>query len=476
MIRTLVDAALNNRFVVLSMAILLFIWGIISFHNLPVEAYPDVANTWVQVITQWPGRAAEEVEQQVTIPVEIQMNGIPHLQHVRSASLAGLSVVNLIFDDNSNNDWDRQKALERLAQVTLPPGVAGGIGPDFSPIGSVYWYTIKSTNPAYDLMDLKSLQDWVIAKYIRSVPDVVDDSSFGGVTREYQVRVDPEKLISYGLSLAQLEQQLTNSDANVGGSFIEQGSQQINVRGVGLVTDIRDIEKTVIKAQNGTPLRIKDIGDVTQGPKIRLGQIGRAYHRSDGVVDDDNDVVEGIVFLRKGADTATMLEGLHAMVQRLNDHILPPGVKIVPYLDRNDLVHYTTHTVMHNLAEGMFLVVIILSIFLGNVRGAIIVSLTIPFALLFASICLDLRHISANLLSLGALDFGMVVDGAVVMVENIVRHLNRPEEAPRTIVDRIRTATQRYNGQFSLLSPSLLLLTFRSLPCSEQLPLPWSVP
>jgi cobalt-zinc-cadmium resistance protein CzcA len=440
MIRAIVDFALNSRFVVLSMAILLFIWGIISFHNLPVEAYPDVANTWVQVITQWPGRAAEEVEQQVTIPIEIQMNGIPHLQHVRSASLAGLSVVNLIFDDNSDNDWDRQKALERLSQVTLPPGVAAGIGPDFSPIGSVYWYTLKSTNPAYDLMDLKSLQDWVISKYIRSVPDVVDDSSFGGLTREYQVRVDPEKLISYGLSLAQVEQQLTNSNANVGGSFIEQGSQQINVRGVGLVTDIRDIEKTVIKAQNGAPLRIKDIAAVTQGPKIRLGQIGRAYHRTDGVVEDDNDVVEGIVFLRKGADTATMLESLHAMVNKLNDHILPPGVKIVPYLDRDDLVHYTTHTVLHNLAEGMILVVIILFIFLGNVRGAIIVSLTIPFALLFASICLDLRHISANLLSLGALDFGMVVDGAVVMVENIVRHLNRPEEAPLSLVDRIRKA------------------------------------
>ena len=440
MIRALVDFALNSRFVVLSMAILLFIWGMISFHNLPVEAYPDVANIWVQVITQWPGRAAEEVEQQVTIPIEIQMNGIPHLQHVRSASLAGLSVVNLIFDDNSDNDWDRQKALERLSQVTLPPGVTAGIGPDFSPIGSVYWYTLKSTNPAYDLMDLKSLQDWVISKYIRSVPDVVDDSSFGGVTREYQVRVDPEKLISYGLSLAQVEQQLTNANANVGGSFIEQGSQQINVRGIGLVTDIRDIEKTVIKAQNGTPLRIKDIAVVAQGPKIRLGQIGRAFHRADGVVEDDNDVVEGVVFLRKGADTATMLESLHAMVDKLNDHILPPGVKIVPYLDRDDLVHYTTHTVLHNLAEGMILVVIILFIFLGNVRGAFIVSLTIPFALLFASICLDLRHISANLLSLGALDFGMVVDGAVVMVENIVRHLNRPEEAPLSLVDRIRKA------------------------------------
>jgi cobalt-zinc-cadmium resistance protein CzcA len=440
MIRALVDFALNNRFVVLGMAIFLFIWGGIAFHNLPVEAYPDVANTWVQIITQWPGRAAEEVEQQVTIPIEIQMNGIPHLVHLRSVSLAGLSVVNLIFDDNSDNDWDRQKALERLSQVTLPPGVSGGIGPDFSPIGSVYWYTLKSTNPAYDLMELKSLQDWVISKYIRSVPNVVDDSSFGGLTREYQVRVDPEKLIAYGLSLAQLEQQLTNSNSNVGGSFIEEGTQQINVRGVGLVTGVGDIEKTVIKTQNGTPIRIKDVAVVSQGPKIRLGQIGKAVHRKDGVVEDDNDVVEGIVFLRKGADTATMLKDLHAMVDRLNNHILPPGVKIVPYLDRDDLVDYTTHTVLHNLAEGMILVVLILFLFLGNIRGAFIVSLTIPFALLFASICLDLRHISANLLSLGALDFGMVVDGAVVMVENIVRHLNRPDEAPRTPLERIREA------------------------------------
>ena len=440
MIRALVDFALNNRFVVLGMAIFLFAWGIVAFHNLPVEAYPDVANTWVQIITQWPGRAAEEVEQQVTIPIEIQMNGIPHLVHLRSVSLAGLSVVNLIFDDNSDNDWDRQKALERLQQVTLPPGVTGGIGPDFSPIGSVYWYTLKSTNPNYDLMELKSLQDWVISKYIRSVPNVVDDSSFGGLTREYQVRVDPEKLIAYGLSLAQLEQQLTNGNANVGGSFIEEGTQQINVRGVGLVKDIRDIEQIVVKTQNGTPIRIRDVAVVTQGPKIRLGQIGKAVHRADGVVQDDNDVVEGIVFLRKGADTASMLENLHATVQKLNDHILPPGVKIVPYLDRDDLVHYTTHTVLHNLAEGMILVVIVLFIFLGNIRGALIVSLTIPFALLFASICLDLRHISANLLSLGALDFGMVVDGAVVMVENIVRHLNRPDEAPRPLLERIREA------------------------------------
>ncbi len=440
MIRLLVDYTLNNRFIVLSIAFLLFVWGVISFEKLPVEAYPDVANVWVQVITQWPGRAAEELEQQVTIPVEIQVNGIPHLQHVRSASLAGLSVVNLIFDDDSDNDWDRQKVLERVAQVTLPPNVTAQIGPDFSPIGSIYWYTLKSENPAYDVMELKSIQDWVISKYLKSVPDVVDDSSFGGITREYQVRIDPDKLVSYGLSLAQVEQQLSNSNANAGGSFIEQGAQQINVRAVGLVHNVSDIERTVLKTQNGAALRIKDIAVVSQGPKIRLGQIGKAIHRADGVVVDDPDVVEGVVFMRKGADTATTLEGIHSMVQRLNDQILPRGVKIVPYLDRDDLVHYTTHTVMHNLTEGMILVVIILFLFLGNARAAVIVALTIPFALLFASICLDLRHISANLLSLGALDFGMVVDGAVVMIENIVRHLNRRESERGTPLEQIRLA------------------------------------
>jgi cobalt-zinc-cadmium resistance protein CzcA len=442
MIRLLIEKALDNRFIVLSIAVLLFLWGVIAFKTLPVEAYPDVANTWVQVITQWPGRAAEEVEQQITIPVEIQMNGIPHLQHVRSSSLAGLSVVNLIFDDDSDNDWDRQKALERLAQATLPANVSAQIGPDFSPIGSIYWYTLKSTNPAYDTMELKSLQDWVIAKYMKSLPDVVDDSSFGGITREYQVKVNPDKLIAYGLNLAQIETQLTNSNANGGGSFIEQGSQQINVRALGLIRTLEDVKETVLKTQNGTPVRVKDIAEVVQGPKIRLGQIGKAIHRADGVVVDDSDVVEGIVFLRKGADTAATLEGIHTMVNRLNTQILPKGVKMVPYLDRDDLVHYTTHTVLHNLAEGMILVVIILFVFLGNVRGAFIVALTIPFALLFASICLDLRHISANLLSLGALDFGMVVDGAVVMVENIVRHLNRHNKDNNTILEQVRIAAR----------------------------------
>jgi cobalt-zinc-cadmium resistance protein CzcA len=276
---------------------------------------------------------------------------------------------------------------------------------------------------------------------MKSAPDVVDDSSFGGLTREYQVRIDPDKLVAFGLSLAQVEQQLANNNANGGGSFIEQGTQQVNVRAVGLVKDVADIEKIVLKTQKGTPIRVKDVAVVTQGPKIRLGQIGRAIHRSDGVVLDNNDVVEGIVFMRKGAATASTMAGIHAMVRRLNEQILPKGVKIVAYLDRDDLVNYTTHTVLHNLAEGMILVVIILFLFLGNVRGAFIVAFTIPFSLLFAAICLDLRHISANLLSLGALDFGMVVDGSVVMIENIVRHLNRREAAGRTPLETIREAT-----------------------------------
>ena len=293
MINLLVDFALNNRFLILLVTLLLLVWGGISFHNLPVEAYPDVANNYVQVITQWPGRAAEEVEQQVTIPLEISMNGIPHLDHLRSTSLFGLSSLMLVFDDESANDWNRQKVLERLTQVNLPAGLQPQIGSDFSPVGQIYWYTLTSTNPQYDLMDLKSIEDWTLEKQFKSVPNVVDVSSFGGTTREYQVRVDPDKLVSYGLNIGQVEQQLANNNVNAGGSFVEAGMQQINVRAIGLAGGVKDIENTVIRAQNGTPLRISDIATVSQGERIRLGQIGKAIHRADGKVSDNSDVVEG---------------------------------------------------------------------------------------------------------------------------------------------------------------------------------------
>jgi len=440
MIRRLVDFALENRFLVLAAAILLFVWGAISFHQLPVEAYPDVANNYVDIITQWPGIAAEQIEQQVTIPIEITMNGIPHVTHLRSFSLFGLSYVELIFDDEEENAWNRQRVLERLSQVTLPTGVTPQMGSDWSPVGQIYFFTLQSTNPSYDVMELKSLEDWVVEKNFKSVPNVVDVASFGGPTREYQVRVDPNKLIAYGLSLAQVEQQLTNNNANAGGSFIEAGLQQINVRAVGLVRDVRDIENTVIYTKTGTPLRVKDVAAVDQGPKIRLGQFARAFHREDGKIIDDEDVVSGILLLRKGADADSALQGIHEKVKELNARILPPGVRVVPFIDRSDLVHFTTRTVLHNLTDGIVLVVIVLFLFLGNVRGAFIVALTIPFSLLFAATCLKLKGIPANLLSLGALDFGMVVDGAVVMVENIVRHMSHGETGDKTPMERIRDA------------------------------------
>jgi cobalt-zinc-cadmium resistance protein CzcA len=440
MIRAVVDFALNKRLLVLAAALLLFVWGVVSFHRLPVEAYPDVADNYVEIITQWPGISAEQIEQQVTIPLENVMNGIPGIVHLRSFSLFGLSDLKLIFADDTENAWNRERVLERISQATLPPGVVPQMGTDWSPVGQIYFFTLHNTNPQYDVMELKSIEDWMVEKNLKAVPDIVDAASFGGPTREYQVRVDPDKLVAHGLSLSQLEQQVANNNVNAGGSFIEAGLQQINVREVGLVRNVHDIQDTVIMTKNGTPLRVSDVAVVSQGPKIRLGQFGRAIHREDGKIIDNDDVVSAWVPMRKGADAETALEGLHKKVKELNDRVLPPGMKIVPFIDRSNLVHFTTHTVLHNLTEGFILVTIVLLLFLGNVRGALIVAMTIPFSLLFASICLDLRRIPANLLSLGALDFGMVVDGAVVMVENIIRHIGHQEQVRKSVGDRIRAA------------------------------------
>ena len=447
MIRTLVDFALNNRVVVIAIALLLVFWGAISFHQLPVEAYPDIADNYVTVITQWPGRSAEEIEQQVTIPIEVQMAGMPHMTYLRSESIFGLSSVIMIFDDSSVNDWNRQKVLERLTQVDLPNGqnLQPQIGTDWSTTGQIYWYTIRSTDPRYDLMQLRSIEDWVLLKEFKSVLNVVDVSDFGGTVREYQVRVDPNKLVSYGLSIGQVEQQLSNNNNNAGGSFVELGMQQMNVRALGLFKNVQDIENTVLTTKNGTALRVKDIAEVQQGPMIRLGHMARANHMEDGSIVDEPDVIQGGVLMRKGAEEQPTLDAIHKKVDQLNNGILPAGVKVVPMLDRSDLLHFTLHTVMHNLTEGMVLVTIILLLFLLNARAAFIVALTIPFSLLFASICLDLNHIPANLLSLGALDFGMVVDGAVVMMENIIRHLAHmrdqgPADPKKSVAEIIREA------------------------------------
>ena len=479
MIRALVDFALKNRWLVLGGTLVLVAWGVISFRSLPIEAYPDVANNYVQIITQWPGRSAEEIERQVTVPVEIQMAGIPHLTHLRSTTLAGLSSLMLIFDDDSKSDINREHVLERLSMVSLPANLVPQMGTDWSPVGQIYWYTLESTNPAYDVMEKKSLEDWTLEKSFKSVQGVVDVSSFGGPTKEYQIKLDPEKLVSYGLSIAQVEQQVAANNSNGGGSFIEQGAQQINVQSAGLFTSVQDIENTVVKSSNGAAIKIKDIATVAQGPKIRLGQIGRATHREDGTIVDNPDTVEGIVLLQKGDDSDPVLLGIHDEVKKLDNGILPKGVKIVPFLDRSALVSYTVETVEHNLTEGMILVTIILFLFLGNVRGAIIVALTIPFALMFASICLDLSHTPANLLSLGALDFGMVVDGSVIMIENMVRHLAQIDDT-HTVAQKIRDAAHEvlrpvFFARGIIIASYLPIFTLQAVEGRLFKPMAWTV-
>src|SRR5271170_2799625 len=480
MIRRIVDFALNNRFLVLGGALLLFVWGVVSFHNLPVEAYPDVANNYVNIITQWPGHSAEDIEKQVTVPTEIQMAGIPHMQSLRSFTLAGISSLVMTFDDESVNDWNRERVLERLGMVTLPANLVPQLQTDWSPAGQIYWYTMDSKNPQYDVMELKSIADWLLGKQYKSVPHVVDVATFGGLTKEYQIRLDPNKLVDYGLSIAQVEQQLANNNTNAGGSFIQTGPQQINVQAQGLYQTVQDIENTQVLAVNGAHIRMKDIAVVEQGPKIRLGQISKAYRdEKTGAIIDNPDTVEGQVLLQKGDDADPALKGIEAKTKQLNEDILPKGVKIVPFLDRSDLVRFTTHTVLHNLTEGIILVVIILFVFLGNVRGAFIVALTIPFSLLFAATCLNLNHIPANLLSLGALDFGMVVDGAVVMIENIIRHLGLHQD-DRSPQDKIRDAAQEVQRPIFfavtiIITAYLPIFTLQSVEGRLFKPMAWTV-
>ena len=503
MIRNFVDFALKNRLLILAAALLLFGWGAVSFHKLPVDAYPDVADNYVNIITQWPGHSAEDIEKQITVPVETHMAGIPGMKNLRSFSLAGVASVMMTFDDDTENQWNRERVLERLSSVTLPAGLVPQLQTDWSPVGQIYWYTIESKNPNVDVMEQKSLEDWVLEKQFKSVPGVVDVASFGGLTKEYQIRLNPDKLVAYGLSISQVEQQLANNNTNAGGSFITEGTQQINVQAVGLFETVQQIESTVLKTQGGTPLRVSDIAVVEQGPKIRLGQISKTYRVRDGRLIDNPDVVEGALLLQKGANADPALKAIEAKVVELNGTparpaepggifhrarpavparagLLPPGVQIVPFLDRSELIHLTTHTVLHNLTEGIVLVVIILMLFLGNVRGAIIVALTIPFALLFASICLELQHIPANLLSLGALDFGMVVDGCVVMVENIVRHLSHAGDSTETPQEKIRRAAHEvqrpvFYAMGIIITAYLPIFTLQSVEGRLFKPMAWTI-
>ena len=412
MIHRIVQAALRQRFLVLMLTAFMMIAGIISFQRMPVDAYPDLSPPQVELITQWPDHAAEEVERLVTLPLELEMNGVPHMVVMRSISLYGLSDVILTFDDKTDDYFARQIVFQRIAQATLPAGVTPSMAPLFSPSGLVYRYVLQS--PDRSPQELKTFEDWVVERAYRSVPGVADDSGFGGTVMQYQVLLDPARIYGYHLTVPQVEAALAANNANAGGGFFSQGGQFYYVRGIGLVRDTSDIGNVVVGSNNGVPIRIKDVGDVVIGHAPRLGEFG--YEKND-------DAVEGVILMLRGEQTQNVLKGVEAKTEELNRTILPPDVKVHPYYDRSELVRLTTSTVEDNLLRGMVLVLIVLMFFLVSFRAAIIVALTIPLSLLFAFIVLHAHDGAANLLSIGAIDFGIIIDGTVVMVENIYREL-----------------------------------------------------
>ena len=416
MIHHVVQFALRQKLLVLLMVVFITVGGAISFHHMPVDAYPDLAPPMVEVITQWPGHAAEEIERLVTVPVEVEMNGVPKMQVMRSISLYGLSDVILTFDDGTDDYFARNIVFQRLSEVTFPTGVTPTLSPLASPSGLVYRYVIQS--PDRTAQELKVYEDWVVEREYKQVPGVADDSGFGGTTMQYQVLLDPAKLYAYHITVPTIIQQLSVNNSNAGGGFYAQGGQTYNVRGLGLMRDTNDIGDVVVGTQNGVPVRVKDIGEVTIGSAPRLGEFG--FNKTD-------DAVEGVIMMRRGEQTQDVLKGVEAKTKELNEHILPPDIKIRPYYDRSDLVQLTITTVAHNMILGMALVLIVLMCFLVSIRAAVIVALTIPIALLFSFIFLHASGTAANLLSIGAIDFGILIDGTLVMVENVFRELGERE-------------------------------------------------
>jgi cobalt-zinc-cadmium resistance protein CzcA len=412
LIHRLVAASLRQRFLVGLLTALIAGVGVWSFSRLPVDAYPDLSPPMVEVITQWPGHAAEEVERLITVPLEVEMNGLPRMRFIRSISLYGLSDVRMTFEDGTDNYFARQQVFERLPDATLPDGVSPSVSPLFSPSGLVYRYVVES--PARSAMELKIIDDWVIARQYRAVPGVADVARLGGETMQYQVLLDPARLAGAGLGVADVATALAANNSNAGGGFYSEGGQFYYVRGLGRIVTTEDIGNIVLANKSGTPVLVKDVGRVVIGHAPRLGQFG---------FNDRDDAVEGIILLRKGEQAQTVLKGVEAKTRELNDSVLSRDVKVRPFYDRSELVELTTRTVEDNLLRGIVLVVVVLIFFLYDVRSGLIVAATIPLSLLFAFICLDLKGIPANLLSIGAIDFGILVDGAVVMVENIHRQL-----------------------------------------------------
>ncbi len=456
MIGTLTHYSLRHRMIVMALLVLFIGAGLSAFQRLPVEAYPDVTNVQIQIITLFPGHAAEEVEKLITVPVENEMNGIPRRVSMRSVSLFGLSVVTLVFDDNAQSDFVRNQAFQHLSSVSLPPGAQASLSPDATPVGEIYRYTLKAPS-GYSMVELKALQDWVVERKIRTVPGVVDIVGFGGPTKQYQVRVDPVKLKSYNVTLQQVFTALANGNRNAGGSYIEHGAEMYVVRGLGFVRDPSDIAAIAVDTRNGTPIRIADVGQVVIANATRLGRVGKVIS---GDADQD-DVVQGIVLLRKGENALEVLNRVLAKVDEINTHDLPAGVRVVPHYNRTELIQRTLHTVRHNMVEGIVLVLVVLILFLGlgNWRSALVVAAVVPLSLLGAFLLLDLKGIPANLISMGAIDFGIIVDSAVVIIENLLHLMESRRERRHSLPSMIVEAV-RQMGRPILFSKAILLTAF----------------
>jgi len=458
MFRAFTAYALRNRAVVLAALALGAAGGVAAFRHLPVEAYPDVTNVQVQIITLFPGHAAEEVEQLVTIPVENQMNGIPKRASMRSISLFGLSVVTIVFEDDADSVYVRNQAFERLQAVAFPPGAQPSLSPDSTPVGEIYRYTLQAP-PGFSPLELKALEDWVVERKLRQVPGVVDVVGFGGPTKQYQVLVDPLRLKSYGIALKQVLDALASGNRNAGGAYIEHGSEMYVVRGLGMVKTLDDIGQIAVATHSGTPVYIRDVGRVTEGAALRLGRVGKLL----GLVkaEDEDDVVQGTVLLRKGENALEVLSRLREKVAEIDAGDLPQGVRLVPHYDRTQLIDRTLHTVRQNMAEGIGLVLLVLILFLGasNWRSALIVAAVVPLSLLGAFLLLDLRGIPANLISMGAIDFGIIVDSAVVVTENLLRILEERGEKVRSLGAAI-TQSVAEMGKPILFSKAILLTAF----------------
>ncbi|MBS1917304.1 MAG: efflux RND transporter permease subunit [Bacteroidetes bacterium] len=420
-LKKIIAFSLKNKYFILFAAILLLLAGIITFRNMPIEAFPDVTNTEITIITQWPGRSAEEVEKFVTIPIEIAMNPVQKKISLRSTTIFGLSFVKLIFDDNVKDAEARQQVMNLLPNANLPNGILPSVQPPTGPTGEIFRYSLRSN--VRDVRELKTIQDWVIDRQLRSVPGVGDINSFGGKTKAYEIQVDPGKLTSLGITPLDVFTAVQKTNINIGGDMIIENNQAYVVRGIGLLNDINEIKNIVVTNTNGVPVLVKDVAQVVVSNIPRLGWVARSDGLKDAsgkrIVTDEPDVVEAIIVMRKGENPTQVVNAIKEKVNKLNNFILPQDTKIVPYYDRSDLIDYATHTVLHNLIEGILLVTLLVSLFMFNWRTTLIVSIIIPMALLFAFICLHLMGMSANLLSLGAVDFGIIIDGAVVMVEGM---------------------------------------------------------